>query len=446
MKQISKKILDIEYSINYQSYDIKTKTDITDVSLLNKTNDEQLIEFKQIKNVLNHTKSKIDEHQLKISKKELLNKYGTNDLYELSRIKSINKQTKNKIKENIFYDKLTDKIYMMNFKYQINTNFKLQNVSNAGLKLTEILNHENIIDTTKIQNNHFKHFANAEMPGNFIVAVNFYLKTNAPDIIYDWYGNSLLPGVMGPKSEGLPDYYGFYKKYREKWIMDEKKMNGDITNLNNIKYIEKYFDTIGKCDLYTSDAGISLDINDFNDQENIEINLKLAEVLCALISLKENGNMIIKIYTFFEKATIDVLIILSKLFETFKVVKPMTSKPTNSENYIVGIGYIGYNHASKYIDIFTQKISNFNNFGYINNIDNDDILLFNNALNQIYNKQITFIERNLYYFEKFYNDSLIDFNIVKDIYNTYIKKLVYYYYEKYATNNKLKPMNINDNL
>ena len=38
--------------------------------------------------------------------------------------------------------------------------------------------------------------------------------------------------------------------------MDEKQMNGDITKLNNIKYIEKYFNTHGKCDLYTSDAGI----------------------------------------------------------------------------------------------------------------------------------------------------------------------------------------------
>lgn len=448
MNQTSKKIIEIEYSIYYQSYTLNTNTDTSIISLLDdkNSNDGQLLKLKELKNILNITKSKIDENQLKITKKELLNKYGTSDLYELSRIKTLDKNMKKQIKKNLFYDKLTDKIYMMNFKYQINTNFKLQNVSNAGLKLTEILNHEKIIDKLNITNNYFKHFANAEMPGNFIVAINYYLKTNHPDIKYDWYGNSLLPGVMGPKSEGLPDYYGFYEKYRDKWIMDENKMNGDITNINNIEYIKKYFETNGKCDLYTSDAGVSLDINDFNEQEMIEIKLKLAEVLCALISLKENGNMVIKIYTFFEKATIDVLIILSKLFKTFKIVKPMTSKPTNSENYIVGLNFVGYENALEYINMFTQKIINFNNHGYIPIIHDSDALSLYDISNIIYNKQILFINRNLYYFNKFYNESSTDFNIIRDIYHTYIKKLVDHYYNKYVEDNNLKPMSINDNL
>ncbi len=435
------KIIELEYSVNYQSYILKFKTDIVNIS--NDINNNNLIKLNPIKELLNNTKNKIDKYQLKIPKKELLEKYGTEDLYQILRIKKLDKNIKNQIKKNIFYDKLTDKIYMMNFKHLINIHFNLQNVSNAGLKLTEILNHENIIDKTKTS---LIHFANAEMPGNFIVAINYYLKTNAPDISYDWYGNSLLPGVMGPNSKGLPDYYGFYKKYRNKWIMNENKMNGDITNINNIEYIKNYFTQIGKCDLYTSDAGISLDIYDFNDQEIIEIKLKLSEILCGLISLKENGNMVIKIYTFFEKITIDILIILSKLFKTLKIVKPMTSKPTNSENYIIGLNYIGYENSLKYIDIFIDKINNFNNYGFLSNIHIDDISLLYNILNTIYNKQILFINRNLYYFEKYYYDSFTNYNIINDIYITYIKKLIEYYYEKYIEENNLKPMLIKDNL
>lgn len=440
-------ILEIEYSVNYQSYDIVSNTEMSGISLLNNINDTQLTLLKKTKQSLNLVKSKIDECQPNISKNELFKKYGTSNLYELIRLNTVDKCTKKQLKKCLFYDKLTDKIYMMNFKYQIKTNFNIENVSNAGLKLTEILNYEKIINKENIKNNYYKHFANAEMPGNFIVAVNYFIKTNLPGVNYDWYGNSLLPGVMGPKSEGLPDYYGYYKNNRDKWIMDENKMNGDITDIKNIEYIKKYFEIGGKCDLYTSDAGVSLDIDDFNEQESVVMKLKLAEILCALISLKDGGNMVVKIYTFFEKATIDILIILSKLFKIFKIVKPMSSKPTNSENYIIGIGYVGYDKSLIFIDLFTQKTNNFNNFGYIQNIHNDDILLLSNISEIIYNKQIIFINRNLYYFNKFYDQSSTsDWGIIKDIYETYIKKLINHYYEKFINENELKPMLTSDNL
>lgn len=440
----AKNIDEIDYSIYYQTYTISCKTDINTAVLLSDNN--TLSDLYNIKKKLNNAKTKIDKHQLNISKKELNDTYGTDNLYELKNNKKINQNIIKQIKKNIFYDKITDKIYVMNFKYNIKTIFKIENVSNAGLKLTEILNHENLINEENTMSNKFKHFANAEMPGNFIVAVNYFIKTNYSHVTYDWYGNSLLPGVMGPKSAGLPDYYGYYKRHKERWIMDETKMNGDITNVNNIEYIKKYFENTGKCDLYTSDAGISLDIHDYNEQELIEIQLKLCEVLCALVTLKNNGNMVIKIYSFFEKATIDILIILSNLFKTFKIVKPMTSKPTNSENYIVGIDYIGYDNSLKYINLFMQKINDFNNNGYISKIDNSDLSLFSNIAKTIYDKQIIFINRNLYYFEKYYNESLHNYNIIKDIYNKYIIHLVNYYYEKYIDENNLKPLPIGDNL
>jgi len=439
-------ILEIEYSINYQTYDIKYYTDISNIELLSNLNDTQLAELYIIKQTLNDAKSKINKYQLNISKKELIKKYGTDNISILKNNKNINKETLQQINKNIFYDKITDKIYVMNFKYTIKNIFNIEFISNAGLKLLEILHHENIINDTNTSNNTFKHFGNAEMPGNFIVAVNHFIKTNYPNVVYDWFGNSLLPGVMGPKSAGLPDYYGYYKKHRNRWLMDNDKMNGDITDINNINYIKKYFENIGKCDLYTSDAGISLDIEDYNEQELIEIKLKLAEVVCALISLKETGNMVIKIYTFFEKATIDVLIILSNLFKSFKIVKPMTSKPTNSENYIVGVDYIGYDKSIKIIDLFMKKINQFDNNGYIKIIDNKDIILFNNIAKSIYYKQIIFINRNLYYFETFYNESCNNVNLIKDIYNKYIKQLVEYYYEKYISENKLKQLQQCDNL
>ena len=453
-------INEIEYSVKYQNYKIKCDSDINLINIKSEqlsnssawnqpqpkststSNEEEkssdykakLKELNEVKVLLNNTKSLIDNYQLNKSKKELINIYGNENIYEILKKKNLEKKIKEKIIKNIFYDKLTEKIYLMNFKYKIKNVFNIHNLTNAGLKLTEILHQEKIINSSNISNSELKHFANAELPGSFIVAVNYLINSKYPEIKYNWIGNSLLPGN---DSIGLPDYFNYYKKYKKNWLMSPT-MNGDIMDIDNINFIKNYFNTNGKVDLYTSDAGIGLDYNEYNEQEFIEIKLKLAEIICCLVSLKDGGNMIIKLYTFFEKSTIDVLIILSNLFNTFKIIKPMTSKPANSEIYIIGINYIGYNKSEYIIDLFKNKIKNFNTNGFLSNVSINDITLFTNISKQIYYKQIIFINRNIYYFNKYYNnDKFINFNLLKEIYEKYILKLVNHYYDIYIESNNL---------
>tara|TARA_B110000263_G_C15280296_1_gene498019 strand:- start:131 stop:1681 length:1551 start_codon:yes stop_codon:yes gene_type:complete len=506
-------LLDLEYSIFYQSYIIKTTSNINNLIHRNNSNvpfdvsgtvsdiarqqaqrgeagykhsnggspgarvplPEPLTQstnpasrqhtnliISDIKLLLNTEKDKIDNYQLNLTQKTLIESYNSSNLYEILKIKNLNYNFKKNILKQLFYTKLTDTIYVMNFKANIKSVFNIKNLTNAGLKLTEILFNENIITSVKeggAQNNQFHHFANAELPGSFIVAVNYFINTKIPHLKYVWTANSLLPGNMGPNSPGLGDYFGYYKNHKNNWLMSND-MNGDITNIKNLDFIKNHFNINGKVDLYTSDAGINLDVGEYNRQESIELQLKISEIVCALISLKSGGNMVIKAYTFFEKTMIDVIIILSKLFEVLKIIKPMTSKPANSEIYIVGKNFLSYELAHPFIDLFISYIKDFDtninfdinpthsNFnGFLLDISDTDLLLFNNISKNIYYKQINWIKRNIYYFNLFYNDdSFINYKLFNNIFIKNISKLVDFYYNKFIDSYELRFISNNSNL
>lgn len=75
------------------------------------------------------------------------------------------------------------------------------------------------------------------------------------------------------------------------------------------------------------------------DQEDHVHFLNFAEVVTALRILDEGGNFVLKMFTFFELATINLLFLLNVCFDEVNVFKPVTSKPGNSEVYVISIGY-----------------------------------------------------------------------------------------------------------
>ncbi|CAD7951939.1 unnamed protein product [Amoebophrya sp. A25] len=230
-------------------------------------------------------------------------------------------------------------------------------------------------------------------------------------------------------------------------------MNGDICRMDNLEYIKNFFSDAKKVHLYTSDAGIGLDIDEFAEQEKVEFKLKLAEVVCALLTLKTGGNMMIKMYTFFEKLTIDVLILLGFFFRELKIVKPLSSKPTNSEVYLVGKGFeeddqgdqqealngnaeknCGGSTTSeserstmivrqRILNLFLEKIEHFedtsckdpNGFdlGFLPPaaIQKADIATFTGASSQIYLKQAVWVNRNLFFMHQHWIEKKGQFTI-----------------------------------
>ena len=67
--------------------------------------------------------------------------------------------------------------------------------------------------------------------------------------------------------------------------------------------------------------------------------LHFCEVVTALGVLAPGGNFILKAFTLFEQPTVCALHLMGSLFRQVHVYKPATSKPGNSETYIVGKGF-----------------------------------------------------------------------------------------------------------
>ena len=217
-------------------------------------------------------------------------------------------------------------------------------VSNSWLKMYELMTYlqKSLIKVNSSKNKKYNTCHFAESPGNFLLAINHYLKINYPKIEWNWLANSYrslyLDGFK--KSNYLDDQYGLIKQYKRKWMFGSDG-DGDITSPSNIISFKqetlKYFK--GNVHFVTSDVKyVPTQIN-YDEEENYNISAHLGQLLCALTILSPGGTMILKKFTFYESSSISLLFIMSTCFDKLLVVKPETSKPANSEVYLVGLGY-----------------------------------------------------------------------------------------------------------
>tara|TARA_B110000483_G_scaffold243476_1_gene333488 strand:- start:94 stop:1125 length:1032 start_codon:yes stop_codon:yes gene_type:complete len=89
-----------------------------------------------------------------------------------------------------------------------------------------------------------------------------------------------------------------------------------------------------KFDLITGDGGIDVS-SDHNSQDKQCMKLVLCEVIIGMGCLKKNGNMTIKLFDIQDIEIVKVLAILSKAFSSVHLTKPRSSRPANSEKYVV---------------------------------------------------------------------------------------------------------------
>jgi 23S rRNA U2552 (ribose-2'-O)-methylase RlmE/FtsJ len=197
----------------------------------------------------------------------------------------------------------------------------------------------------------------AEAPGGFIQGTNIYLqierlsqsverKTVEVDkdgftIVksrkkntrsdYKIYTISLNKELPQYKNYNLPSYNkNILNKYL--CITYGKDQTGDINNLSNIDYIG----SMSKMPFYliTADGGFD-EGTDFNHKEQLHYNLILSEVYSAIQLQKQDGHFILKVFDILTETSIHLLYLLTLCYKEVYIYKPKTSRPTNSEKYIV---------------------------------------------------------------------------------------------------------------
>ena len=238
-------------------------------------------------------------------------------------------------------------------------------VSKAFCKMYDILSQFPIIDLTKSK---IKTFHSCEVPGHFINAFNYWIKSRNSSIEFDWTGNSLNPFNESNKkkySALFDDAYGFIKRYKNRWDWGADN-TGDISSKKNLLYYENKYKN-RQIDIFTSDCGLGA--NEEFEQEESLCFLSISQLLLGLLVLRIGGTAICKIFIPFTKPlSLSILYIYTMYFEKIHIIKPSSGSLANSEVYIIGINkkyHLSENNKNVLFDVL-EKIdmdkSLFNNF------------------------------------------------------------------------------------
>lgn len=198
-------------------------------------------------------------------------------------------------------------------------------VTNAFLKMIELAVDCKLVDTTQ----DLVHFDNGALPGAFIMAMRTYMEMNSQSGRYIWHGSSLIDP---DNPHVLTDEYGLWASNPDNFMMNESN-NGDVTLARNIADWSRRIKT--RPNLYTSDIGMDV-TGDYNNQESIHMHANFGQVVAALALLRQGGHMVIKMYTFFKDFSIGLIALAAQHFDEFYITKPFSSRPSNSEIYLVG--------------------------------------------------------------------------------------------------------------
>lgn len=167
-------------------------------------------------------------------------------------------------------------------------------------------------------------FHMCEAPGGFIGAMR-YLQSNIT-----WYAHTLY---VGPDSLKIDDSINIPGR----WI-GYGRHDGNLYNLDNILEIAKELPR--KVYLLTGDGGFDVSY-DANSQEQLSFKLIYAQFLTALHVQAIGGIFILKIFDTFTRPTCQLLYIIRKYYDNVEVIKPRTSRSSNSEKYVVARGFRG---------------------------------------------------------------------------------------------------------
>jgi cap1 methyltransferase len=290
-------------------------------------------------------------------------------------------------------------------------------ISRSYFKMWEIYYNFDIFK--KFDMNHNLIFGHlAEGPGGFMEAsYNYRIKKKKTNYLNDkYYGITLKP-----VNDYIPDWNKIKKIFN-----NQENVNIQYGNLYYIKDVKNYIKNfeINKAHVVTADGGFDYSSN-FNGQEINSCQIIYSECIISLNILRKGGCFICKVFDLFSISMIQILYIMYCSFEQMYIYKPETSRPANSEKYIICMYYKdNLTHDDK--DYLLQIIEKWQELAQT--LTENDSVMFNhlkidnkfiNLLNE-YNQQ--YMDTQLFYLRNTLN--LIETKIEKEKYYEIIHEQV----------------------
>jgi len=214
----------------------------------------------------------------------------------------------------------------------------LKPLSRSYFKMTEMLELINFFGTFRSENVRGAHVC--EGPGGFIEALFDEAFKNKKKV------QTSIAMTLKSKQSNVPGWKRasqFLQKNRNVRILYGEDDTGDIMKPENQQYFIDYCihpNYGGKMNLFTADGGFDFSC-DYTKQESLIFPLLLASTKIGFEVLRKGGVFILKLFDFYEKATVDLLYLLSCHFQEWTLYKPATSRPCNPEQYFIGKGFTG---------------------------------------------------------------------------------------------------------
>jgi 23S rRNA U2552 (ribose-2'-O)-methylase RlmE/FtsJ len=334
---------------------------------------------------------------------------------ELNMAKSqINQYTINNLWNK--YKKLTnlyENVYLSSKKFEQFKNVAIYNpVSRSYFKMIEIAN-EFLTDIIKTPNP-IKILHLAEGPGGFLESI-IRMRKNTNDHIYAM--TLLSKDKLVPNWAKVAHYQRHYKNLKFITGIDG---TGDLYNPENIRML---CDTISSSDgankaiLITGDGGFDFS-DDYNAQESVASKLIFAQIVAAISNQAIGGSFVCKFFNLNSIITIQMIYLMKKYYSTIHVFKPFTSRPANSEIYLVFKEFRGIDigNAGSIITVLLNMLTNWND--KTTSIFNDSFSIpqgFIDEIHAIHHKicteQIEYINKTIRLIEFPYHDDEYKKNI-----------------------------------
>jgi 23S rRNA U2552 (ribose-2'-O)-methylase RlmE/FtsJ len=223
----------------------------------------------------------------------------------------------------------------------------------------------------------------AEGPGGFLEAT-MRKRCNKSDMYFGF--------TLRPEHKSIPDWKlnSFTKKQLKQInLLYGKDGTGNLYNLENIDYVANQLGG-NSMHLITADGGFDFSAN-FNNQEQQSFKLICCEIYCALNLLTQDGSFIIKVYDMFNMYTLHIISILRKAFKSVFITKPLTSRPANSEKYIVCCGF-DVDIGKAYIDELRNICNNTYNAFTTDDKTLNDVVMYNTYATS---RQVVYIQKTI---------------------------------------------------
>jgi 23S rRNA U2552 (ribose-2'-O)-methylase RlmE/FtsJ len=290
--------------------------------------------------------------------------------------------------------------------FKIGESSKINIVSRAFYKLWEILL---LFDLVSNKSGPLITAHLAEAPGSFVQALIFFREKFYKQSDYSKDEHYVIS--IAEETPGVPTFKKDFKSEYSRVKIYEQD-GGDLTNT---KSIDKFTKFSKKANLITADGGFIWVDENYQEQEAFK--LILGEIITAFKVQEKNGSFVLKLFEMYTDISIKIISILCATYDEVYITKPLTSRPSNSERYVVCKNFKGVdnsiiklmedlleniNSSEKNKMFLADIIPNYNIDQKIKSVINISSIFLSNIQHESINKMITYINSGNYYGDQYH--------------------------------------------